>query len=40
MKRGEPAKIIIRSTTERFDSIAPQWEDNVYFMIKSETSNE
>ena len=40
MKRGEPANIVIRSTTERYNSIAAQWENNVYFMIKSETSNE
>ena len=40
MKRGEPASIVIRSTTERYNSIAAQWEDNVYFMIKNETSNE
>ena len=40
MKRGEPANIVIRSTTEGYNSIAAQWENNVYFMIKSEISNE
>ena len=40
MKRGEPAGVVIRNTTERYNSIAAQWEDNVYFMLKNETSNE
>ena len=40
MKKGETAIKVIRSTTERYNSIAVQWNNNVYFMIKSETSNE
>ena len=40
MKKGEPAEKIIRSTTERYNSIAAQWNKNVYFMMKNETSNE
>ena len=40
MKRREPVNIVIRNTTERYNSIAAQWENNVYFMIKSETLNE
>ena len=40
MKRGEPANIVIRSATERYNSFEDQWENNVYFMMKSETSNE
>ena len=40
MKSGEPAGVVIRNATERYNSIAVQWEDNVYFMLKSETSNE
>ena len=40
MKRGGPAGVVIRNTTERYNSIAVQWEDNVYFMLKNETSNE
>ena len=40
MKKGETAIKVIRSTTERYNSIAAQWNNNVYFMIKSDTSNE
>ena len=40
MKKGEPAGVVIRNTIERYNSIAAQWEDNVYFMLKNETSNE
>ena len=40
MKKGEPAEKIIRNTTERYNSIASQWDKYVYFMIKNETSNE
>ena len=40
MKKGEPADVVIRNTTEWYNSIAAQWEDNVYFMLKNETSNE
>ena len=40
MKKGEPAEKIIRNTTERYNSIAAQWDKYVYFMIKNETSNE
>ena len=40
MKRGEPAGVVIRNTTERYNSIAAQWEDNVYFILKNETTNE
>ena len=40
MKKGEPAEKIIRSTNERYNSIAAQWNKNVYFMMKNETSNE
>ena len=32
MKKGEPAGVVIRNTTERYNSIAARWEDNVYFM--------
>ena len=40
MKKGEQPEKIIRSTTDRYNSIAAQWEKNMYFMIKDETSNE
>ena len=40
MKKGETAIKVIRSITERYNSIAAQWNNNVYFMIKSDTSNE
>ena len=40
IKRGEPAGVVIRNTTERYNSIEAQWEDNAYFMLKNETSNE
>ena len=40
MKKGETATKVIRSTTERYNSIAAQWNNNVYFMLKSDTSNE
>ena len=40
MKKGEQPEKIIRSTTDRYNSIAAQWEKNIYFMIKDETSNE
>ena len=40
MKREEPANIVIRGIAKRYNSIAAQCENNVYFMIKSETSNE
>ena len=39
MKKGEQEEKII-STTERYNSIAPQWNKYVYFMIKNETLNE
>ena len=38
MKRGEIVIIVIRSTTERYNSIAAQSEDKI--IIKSETFNE
>ena len=34
MKKGTIADKIIRSTTDRYNAIAAQWESNVYFMIK------
>ena len=40
MKRNERASVVILNTTEKYISITVQWEDNVYFMIKSEISNE
>ena len=40
IKRREPLDIAIRSTIERYNSIVAQWKYNIYFMIKSETSNE
>ena len=40
MKKDEQLEKIIRSTTNRYNSIAAQWEKNIYFMIKDETSNE
>ena len=40
MKKGFPAEKLFRNTTDRSNAIAAQWEKNVYFMIKSETSNE
>ena len=40
MKKGEAAIKVIRSTTERYNSIAAQYNNNVYFMLKNDTSNE
>ena len=40
MKKGEPANKVIRETTNRYNSIAAQWGKNVYFILKSEPSNE
>ena len=40
IKKGEQPEKIIRSTTDRYNSIAAQLEKNIYFMIKDETSNE
>ena len=40
MKKGEQPEKIIRSKTDRYNSITAQWEKNIYFMIKDETSNE
>ena len=40
MKKGEDASIVIRDSNTRFNSIAAQWESNLYFMIKDETSKE
>ena len=40
MKRGEDASIVIRDSNTRFNSIAAQWENNIYFLIKDEASKE
>ena len=40
MKKGFPAEKLFRNTTDRSNAIEAQLEKNVYFMIKSETSNE
>ena len=40
MKRGEPADKLIRDTTNRYNSIAAQWDKFLYFVLKTETSNE
>ena len=40
MKRGEDASIVIRDSNTRFNSIAAQWENNIYFLIKDKTSKE
>ena len=40
MKRGEPADKLIRDTTNRYNSIAAQWDKFVHFDLKTETSNE
>ena len=40
MKIIKPASAVINNTTEGYNSFAAQWENNVYFLIKSETSNE
>ena len=39
MKKGEPAEKIIRNTTERYNSIAAQWDKYAYFIIKNEILN-
>ena len=39
-KKDFQLKKLFRNTTDRSNAIAAQWEKNVYFMIKSETSNE
>ena len=35
MKKGEPAEKIIRNTTDRYNSIAAQFDKYVYLMIKT-----
>ena len=40
IKKCEQPEKIIRNTTDRYNSIAVQWEKNIYFMIKDQTSNE
>ena len=40
MKIREPNAKVIRSSTERYNLVASQWENHVYLMIKSGTLNE
>ena len=39
MKKAKPAKKIMRSITERYNSIAVQSNKNVYFMTNNEASD-
>ena len=40
MKRGWDAESAIRSSSQKFDFIAAQWNKEVNFMMKSKTNNE
>ena len=40
MKKWERATKVIISTTERYNSIAVQWSNSVYLILKSKISNE
>ena len=40
IKKWEPAEKEIWSTTERYNSLASQWETILCFMVKWNTSNE
>ena len=40
MKREEPVDKFIRDTTNRYNSIAAQLDKFLYFVLKTETSNE
>ena len=40
MKKGETPKKVIRNTTNRYNSIAAQWDKYVYFLLKTDTSKE
>ena len=40
MKKEEPVEKLIRDTMNLYNSIAAQWDKFVYFVLKTETSNE
>jgi len=39
MKKGEPPSKIIRGSSKTYNTIAAQWKDEVFFIIKEEYSN-
>ena len=40
MKKGKPAIKVIRETSNRYNSVAAEWGEYVYFLIKTDTTNE